>query len=333
MARANKLRQARTLSNEQLKRPEDRMKGEQERDAIRNFLFRNAHETLREEGRTAFSPPLTPTRELLNKAKGRLAGVLHYRQQSLDRIIKGGMRAERGMQRREDNRTRLDGTMEPPRGSEKNRSRRVPSATQKSDAITLAPKPVVPLVQGTVREQADAFRSAKGTPSDRVALLKQKLTSRADRLKSEIDQAKRRYDRYRGDDLGKIAELRKQYETVIPAKAKPLQKAATKLRTIHEKVDPARFGYVRGSQERVTLANEIRQKRSALPTLKRKAAADYERLRTMSGNLTRRKDNGSVRNALRLVASANTFAGAESSLKQARERAKRLTRMTNAARS
>ena len=185
----------------------------------------------------------------------------------------------------------------------------------------------------SLRAQADAYRASKGTAADRAKALGAKITTKAASLNAEMDQAKKRFDRYSGNNVDKIRSLRDQFQTVIPAKAQPVQRAATKLRKIEEKVTPERFGYVRNSPERLALAKSIKQTRAAVPALKSKAASDYETFRTMSGNLTRRKDNGSVRNALRSSESATKLNSTQSSLKQARERAKRLTRMTNAARS
>lgn len=185
----------------------------------------------------------------------------------------------------------------------------------------------------SLRAQADAYRASKGTAADRAKALGAKITTKAASLNAEMEQAKKRFDRYSGNNVDKIRSLRDQFQTVIPAKAQPVQRAATKLRKIEEKVAPERFGYVRNSPERLALAKSIKQTRAAVPALKSKAASDYETFRTMSGNLTRRKDNGSVRNALRSSESATKLNSTQSSLKQARERAKRLTRMTNAARS
>jgi hypothetical protein len=152
-------------------------------------------------------------------------------------------------------------------------AKRAPAAKRISAArpggTVAKPKGLKP---GVIKAKAGATRS-RPPREQRIQQLKAKINNKSKAVLDElrkVDNAKNR-----NNDVGispKYEKLVKRGEKAEKA-ARSVMKASKALRRIELEATPEKFGYARGSQQRKQMADQIRQARTKLTSLKKVEAA------------------------------------------------------------
>jgi hypothetical protein len=199
------------------------------------------------------------------------------------------------------------------------------------------------------KRQKPAGKQKKPLTKERISAAKGKITAKLTAVLDEIRKVENAKNR---DNTPASSGFSPRYLKLIARGQKAdkqlesLRRASKRLKQIELSYDPAKYGYGRGTDQRKSLATEIRNARKQLTTLQREEATAkkvYEadpvvkfglwgeigQNRKQSRKAKERRSNASMNRADRYIGARIAIRQQQNAIKQLRDKAKQQTQETN----